>query len=120
MSFEFLHTINERATPHKFMLYKHAIELHKLFNLQQPPLDWIVLNFNQATSRRQKHFSTSNTNNFKMGNNILSNRLSILKSTINLEWLNLSYPLSKLNAKSSYFKLHVFQKKSINYVINGL
>ena len=33
MSFYFLHTINERATPHKFMLYKHAIELHKLFNL---------------------------------------------------------------------------------------
>ena len=35
MSFYFLHTINERATPHKFMLYKHAIELHKLSPSEQ-------------------------------------------------------------------------------------
>ena len=90
MSFNFLHTINERATPHKYMLYKHAIELHKLFNLQQPPLDWISLNFDQTTSRRQTHFTTSSTNNFKTGNNILSNRLSVLNNIINLEWLNLS------------------------------
>ena len=45
MSYDFLHTINERATPAKFMLYKHAIQLHKLFNLHEPPQDWVALNF---------------------------------------------------------------------------
>ena len=99
MSFDFLHTINKRATPHKYMLYKHAIELHKLFNLQQPPLDWISLNFDQTTSRRQTHFTTSSTNNFKIGNNILSNRLSVLNNIINLEWLNLSINSFKIKCK---------------------
>ena len=99
MSFDFLHKINERATPHKFMLYKHAIELHKLFNLQQPPLDWMALNFDQATSRRQTHFTTLSSNNYKIGNNILSNRLSILNGRINLEWLNLTLNSFKIKCK---------------------
>ena len=88
MSYDFLHTINERATPAKFMLYKHALQLHKLFNLYEPPQDWLALNFSQLTSRRQTHFSVTTNCNYKVGNNMLSNRLSILNNKIDLTWLN--------------------------------
>ena len=102
MSYDLLHTINERATPNKFMLYKHAIELHKLFNLQQPPLDWVALNFDQSTSRRQRFFNITPSGNYKIGNNILSNRLSVLNNKIELDWLNQSLQSFKITCKKIF------------------
>ena len=102
MSYDLLHTINERATPNKFMLYKHAIELHKLFNLQQPPLDWVALNFDQSTSRRQRFFNITPSGNYKIGNNILSNRLSVLNNKIELDWLNQSLQSFKITCKKNF------------------
>ena len=99
MSYNFLHTINERATPAKFMLYKHALQLHKLFNLYEPPQDWLALNFSQLTSRRQTHFSVTTNCNYKVGNNMLSNRLSILNNKIDLTWLNDTLSSFKVKCK---------------------
>jgi hypothetical protein len=38
-----------------------------MFNDQQPPVDWMQLNFNQAMSRRQLYFASFNQSNFKIG-----------------------------------------------------
>ena len=78
--------------------FKHAIELHKLYKIQPPPLDWIALNFDQTISRRQTHFTISSSGNYKVGNNILSNRLSILNNKIELAWLNQSLSAFKIKA----------------------
>ena len=99
MSYDFLHTIIERAAPAKFMLYKHAIQLYKLFNLHEPPQDWVALNFFQFMSSRQTRFAISTNSNYKVGNNILSNQLSILNNKIDLTWLNDSLSTFKINCK---------------------
>ena len=104
MSYELLHTINERATPSKFMLYKHTIELHKIFNLQQPPIDWVALNFDQFTLQHQKHFNIISSGNYKIGNNILSNRLSVLNNMIELVWLNQSLQSFKIKCKTIFLQ----------------
>ena len=44
------------------------------------------------TGWRQSNFEVLKTNNYKLGNNILVNRLSIKKKKISLEWLNQSFP----------------------------
>jgi hypothetical protein len=45
LSFIRLHEINNRATPNRFMIFKHAILLHKLYNQKQPMTEWTHLNF---------------------------------------------------------------------------
>ena len=53
MSFERLHTTNDRATPTQMMEYKHAILLYKLFNGTDMSNDWIDLNVQQTLKRFQ-------------------------------------------------------------------
>lgn len=102
MSYATLHSVNKRATPSQMMLYKHAILLYKIYNNQHPPKDWLELNFTQLLSRRQLNFECHNNANFKVGNNIVSNRLSILNTKIPLHWLNQTLITFKLNCKSKF------------------
>ena len=89
-SFINIHTNLNRATPEKFLLFKHAILLHKLFNTRTPSIEWVDLTFKQTYSQRQTKFYLIKSNNYKIGNNILTNRMAILNNKINLEDLNLS------------------------------
>ena len=43
VSFANLHERYHRATPHQFMLYKHALSLHKLMNSADTNLEWSAL-----------------------------------------------------------------------------
>ena len=71
------------------LLYKHAIVLYKLYNAKNQSTEWIELNLNQILTSKQTTFSTHKTNNLKIGNNALANRLSILNNGNKLDWLNL-------------------------------
>ena len=102
MSFETLHLLNGRANPTNLMKYKHAILLYKIYNRGEPPKDWLALNFNQVLPRRQTHFAAIKDQNFKIGNNILSNRLIILNNKIPLQWLNLSIETFKVKCKTLF------------------
>jgi hypothetical protein len=104
MSFETLHLLNGRACPTNLMKYKHAILLYKIYNKGEPPKDWLALNFNQVLPGRQTHFAAIKDQNFKIGNNILSNRLTTINNKIPLQWLNLSIDTSKSNAKHYFCK----------------
>ena len=93
-----IHFNMKRATPENLLAFKHSVLLHKLYNDQSPNLDWVDLNFKQT-------FTTSNcniirSNNYKISNNILSNRLSILNNKIILNDLNLF-----LNSFKTKYKL---------------
>ena len=51
-----LHNRYNRATPEKFLLYKHAISLFKLMNDPTFTTEWVALNFNQIFTSRQTRF----------------------------------------------------------------
>jgi hypothetical protein len=102
MSFETLHVLNGRANPTNLMKYKHAILLYKIYNRGEPPKDWLALNFNQVLPRRQTYFAAIKDQNFKIGSNILSNRLTTLNHKIPLQWLNLSIDTFKVKCKTLF------------------
>ena len=102
ISYQSLHEINHRATPNRIMIYKHALLLHKLYTGGQPLTEWVHLNFQHQFSMRQGLFIVAKTNNYKIGNNLLVNRLSILNNLMPLDWLNLSYESYKLKVKEKF------------------
>ena len=104
ISFENLHAINKRATPNMMLLYKHSIELHKLYNANNQSTEWIELNLNQILTSRQTTFRTHKTNKLKIGNNALANRLAILNNKISLDWLNLGINSFKVKCKELFLK----------------
>ena len=74
-SFEDLHILNQRATPTQIMQYKHSLLLYKLYNRKEPIQEWVTLNFQQTLGSQQTKFNITRSNNYKIGNNLLCNRL---------------------------------------------
>ena len=99
ISFEELHVLNQRATPTQIMQYKHSLLLYKLYNRKEPIQEWVMLNFQQTLGSRQTNFNIIRSNNYKIGNNLLCNRLQIINNLIPLSWLNLSIESYKMKCK---------------------
>ena len=99
-SFISIHEECKRALPEQMMLYKHAIMLHKLYDENYPETEWLALNFQQTTCQRQTKFYVLKSNNYKIGNNILTNRLSTLNNKIDLNDLNKSLSSFKVLHKT--------------------
>ena len=102
MSYDYLHTINKRATPLQYMKYSHAILLHKLYNSNNQNQDWLDLFTNQTFNARNGNTHFVDTSNFKIGKNIISNRLNLINDQIKYEWLNLDLNHFKLKCKSLF------------------
>ena len=98
-SFINVHKSCNRALPEQFIVYKHAILLHKLYNNHQPQADWIDINVNQVFNSRNTKFRIIKNNTYMVGNNLLSSRLSILNDKIELNDLNLSLDSFKIKYK---------------------
>ena len=97
-----LHTLNQRAIPDQIMKYKHSLMLHKLYNSSEYGLEWTALNFQHLFQNRQNLFITTQTNNLRVGKNIIANRLTTINNQIPLDWLNLSYGAFKVRSKSKF------------------
>jgi hypothetical protein len=69
---------------------------------EQPKGDWMDLNFQMINTRRQLYFETRNTSNYKVGNNILSNRLSSFNKKRQLQDLNLPFESYKIKCKMMF------------------
>ena len=98
-SFEALHGRAKRATPKNYLMYKHAQMLHKLYNQVEPDIGWTSLNFQHQFSMRRGQIIVAKTNNIRVGENILANRLNVLNNKIPLDWLNLPYGAYKRKIK---------------------
>ena len=100
-----LHKMNKRALPSEIMIYKHALQLHKLYNTELRTQEWCHLNFNQILTSRQDSFKTHISNKNKVGLNALANRLNILNGIIPLKWLNISFHSFKIKCKARILRM---------------
>ena len=98
-SFIDVHKSCKRATPNQMVIYKQAILLHTLYNKCLPQADWMDLNFNQILTSRQTLFKVIKANKYLVGNNIISNCLTILNDKVDLKDLNLSLDSFKVKYK---------------------
>ena len=101
-SFIDVHKSCNKALPNQIINYKHAILLHKSYNSFCPSMDWIELNFTQTFTSRQSYFNSIKSSNYKVGENLISTRLSILNHKIPLNDLNLSLDSFKVKYKSVF------------------
>ena len=97
-----LHTLHKRALPTKFCFYRHCLLLYRVFNNSIPEKDWLDLNFKMICTSRQTKFEITNDSNYRVGNNILSNRLSCVNKKIPLEMLNLTIEAFKIRCKNMF------------------
>ena len=102
VSYERLHNICCRATPYQVAKYRHALLLHKCYNDPLMRNDWLALNFNQNFNARCSGIFFFKTNRYKVGNNLLANRFSMLNGIITHDMLNLPFLQFKLKMKSLY------------------
>ena len=106
MSYQRLHLINGRATPLEMMKYKHALLLFKTYNTTKMSKDWLALNFQQNFNNRNTTINLVDTSQFKIGKNLIPNRLLIVNRQIDLELLNLSYLAYKIKCKNIFLCGH--------------
>ena len=97
-----LHKLHKRALPSRFCLYRHCLLLYKVFNNSIPEKDWLDLNFKMINTSRQTFFEITNSAKYKVGNNILSNRLSCINRKITLDMLNLTLESFKIRCKTMF------------------
>ena len=105
MSYITLHTINKRAAPPQMLKYKLALQLHKLYNDNTYSKDWITLSFNQNFNDRNTKANFIDTSNYKIGKNILPNRLPHINNVIEYDWLNYEKEKFKLVCKDIFLKV---------------
>ena len=94
-----VHINCKRALPNQMMEFKHSVLLHKIFNTQQPVMDWVELTFNQAITTRETFFNSLKSNKTKIGDNLLSNRFATFNKKIKLTDLNMSLASFKTKYK---------------------
>ena len=102
MLYSEIHLLNNRALPSKIMIYKHAIILHRLVSNKIPSVEWVALHFNLIFSSRMVNFKVIQNFNYKIDQNILTNRLSMVNGIIPLNWLNERYESFKYLCKKQF------------------
>jgi hypothetical protein len=84
------------------MITEHSLLLHKFYNHRQHVTEWISLYFQHQFSIWHGNLIVPKTSTFKIGKNILFNRLSILNNKIAQDWLNLSFEGLQLRVKNKF------------------
>ena len=64
-----IHKMNQRATPQKYLLYRHALMLYKILNSNDYSLEWCGLNCNQSFTSRQVNFIAKKSSKLKVDQN---------------------------------------------------
>ena len=101
-SFISLHKQLKRATPDQMMIYKHALLLHKTYNVESKSSEWLDLFMNQTFNNRILHANFLILSNFKIGKNLQSNRFPLLNNKISYESLNQNFAQFKVLCKELF------------------
>ncbi len=86
---------------YEFFLYECLCSNHFVFHVILKR-DWLDLNFQMINTSRQTLLEIQNCSVYKVGNNILSNRLSCLNKKLHLELLNLPFETYKIKCKNLF------------------
>ena len=105
MSYSTIHYLNKRALPSQITNYKHALILFKIYNSNTMDNDFMTFFFNQQFTARRKTIKFINTSKFKIGNNLIANRLTVLNGKIELDWLNLPLNSYKIVRKKEFLSV---------------
>ena len=102
LSFRELHKKYNRATPTQFQRYITAVSIYDLVKTETPEDDWINLQFNIQTDRRNERLTFQTSNAFRCGLNRLSNRFKSVTKEINKEWINQTRDIYKTKCKKRF------------------
>ena len=102
ISFITLHTLNNRATPDKMIKYKTSLLLHKIVNNNDMSLEWQQLFFNQNFNQRNNRANFRDLSKYRIGKNLITNRLNILNNKIPYDWINESIQSFKIKCKALF------------------
>ena len=102
--FERIHNLNNRAASEIFLMYKHALALYRLYNCNEPTLEWCALHYNQILTSRRTKFNSKRSNKLKVGLNALAKRFHILNNQIPISWLEGGYESFKVKCKELFLK----------------
>ena len=102
ISFITLHTLNNRATPDKMIKYKTSLLLHKIVNNNDMSLEWQQLFFNQNFNQRNNRANFRDLSKYRIGKNLITNRLNILNNKIPYDWFNESIQSFKIKCKALF------------------
>ncbi len=83
--------------------------MYKLFNDCVPALEHLHLNFQLADNERSEFLNFTRNDKFRVGANILINRLTELNGLINKNWLLLSLDSYKIKCKSIFLNFEQSQ-----------
>ena len=97
---EAIHRLSKRGTPNQMKNYEHALQLYKLFNTDMMSDDWVSLNTQQSFNGRNEKIQFFINSNYKVGRNIIVNRLQALNNKIDYSWFNVSYESFKVICKN--------------------
>ena len=86
------------------MIYKHALLLHKIYNDENSSQEWLSLFFNKTFNNRAMAANFIDNSKFKVGKNLIENRLTLLNNTINYQMLNQTYESYKITCKNLFIK----------------
>ena len=109
-SYESIHSLAKRGTPTQMCHYKHAIQLHKLYNSTTMTEDWISLNIQRNFIGRNEKFQIFTISNYKVGQNLMVNRFKPLNNKIEYTWFIESLNSFKIICKKTISAL-TFSRK---------
>jgi hypothetical protein len=107
ISYETIHRNFKKSTPEQMSLYRISLLLYKSFNMNISTLDWAKLNFQSIYTSRQTNFDAHRLSNYKIGNNILTNKLVCVRSMIQLDFFNLAYLSFKFKMKNIFLPYEI-------------
>jgi hypothetical protein len=68
--------------------------------------DWLAMNFQHNFNNRNTTINLVDTLQFKIGKNLIPNKLLIVNRQIVIEFLNLSYLAIKIKSKNLFLRGH--------------
>jgi hypothetical protein len=95
ISFLTLHSNFKKSTLDQISRYKISLLLYKTFNNLNFDSNWVDLNIQIISTSIHSTFNIHNSANFRIENNILSNKFTCIANKIKLDLLNLPYPTYK-------------------------
>ena len=104
-SFNELHILFSRATPLKYSMYTHAMQLYSILNEKTPNFLWLKLQMNFQINNRTDKFQFIENNTKRIGKNCFINRINDVCQHLKFSDFNLSKNSFKILCKKKFLSI---------------